>query len=95
MVVNRLRPAEQIDQSIESGQFAAQDSLPLDVRWEIAAFDVVNGNDTAARTARKTVRTDARQVGYVLLEGEQSGGAAQLLVDNPLEVVAKRATKKK
>lgn len=92
VVVDGLRPAEHVDEPVQGGELAAQNLLALGVAGQVAASDVVDG-DEATGAAAHDAAVRAGEVRQVLLEGEEAGRAAvaQLLVHDALEVVAERA----
>ncbi len=50
VIVNRLRPAEEVDQPVEGRQLAPNDLFSFNVTGEIHAFNIVDGNNAARST---------------------------------------------
>jgi hypothetical protein len=53
VIVNRLRPAEEVDQPVEGCQLATNDLFSFNVTGEIHAFNIVDG-DNATRSTTST-----------------------------------------
>jgi hypothetical protein len=56
VIVNRLRPSEEVDKSVEGRQLAANDLFSFNVTGEIHAFNIVDGDNTACSAASTTAQ---------------------------------------